>query len=453
MNAMGSNSSILNLFMSLGQNLDAPASELTSGDSGNGSFATLLADLGLSEDDLAGLLADGDLASAGLSELQNLPPDDQHLPPSLPLAGAAVNLTDPAVADDQLRSVLEQIAQGKKPIPVSSLSPAETDTDDLAQGGLMTDIEALQITPPTDESDTDASGAVLAAAVVAAPAAATPARSADANKSAGMDKSRSAADSSANMMAADSADTETDQDSGLDPDAEIFTPVTEKSSRETAQLNPLNVTQTSAPNAQHVNNTTAVTADPAQTAALAVASSPADTSDSEAAELFTTSDQEVNNDQLLKTERTLARERMEFGSDGNKWGAALGSRIVTMVAEGIQEARIQLDPPELGSMELKLQVHQDQTSVQVQVQNNQVRDVLEANAQRLRDALAQQGMTLSGFDVSTQSGSSQQQSGQPGSDGNDQYGSDGVLTTDDESSLQEPRGVVSAVNSLLDTFA
>jgi len=34
MNAMGSNSSILNLFMSLGQNLDAPASELTSGDSG-----------------------------------------------------------------------------------------------------------------------------------------------------------------------------------------------------------------------------------------------------------------------------------------------------------------------------------------------------------------------------------------------------------------------------------
>ena len=144
---------------------------------------------------------------------------------------------------------------------------------------------------------------------------------------------------------------------------------------------------------------------------------------------------------------------MEFGSDGNKWGAALGSRIVTMVAEGIQEARIQLDPPELGSMELKLQVHQDQTSVQVQVQNNQVRDVLEANAQRLRDALAQQGMTLSGFDVSTQSGSSQQQSGQPGSDGNDQYGSDGVLTADDESSLQEPRGVVSAVNSLLDTFA
>ena len=161
MNAMGSNSSILNLFMSLGQNLDAPASELTSGDSGNGSFATLLADLGLSEDDLAGLLADGDLASAGLSELQNLPPDDQHLPPSLPLAGAAVNLTDPAVADDQLRSVLEQIAQGKKPIPVSSLSPAETDTDDLAQGGLMTDIEALQITTPTDESDTDASGAIV----------------------------------------------------------------------------------------------------------------------------------------------------------------------------------------------------------------------------------------------------------------------------------------------------
>ncbi|WP_419811797.1 flagellar hook-length control protein FliK [Bacterioplanoides sp.] len=120
---------------------------------------------------------------------------------------------------------------------------------------------------------------------------------------------------------------------------------------------------------------------------------------------------EAEAEQLEEQEQvTQSKERLEFGRDKEKWAPALGSRIVTMVADNIQQAEIHLDPPELGSMEIKMQVNQEQTSIQVQVQSTQVRDVLEANAQRLRDALAEQGMELAGFDVSQQQ--SDQQSAQ-----------------------------------------
>lgn len=97
------------------------------------------------------------------------------------------------------------------------------------------------------------------------------------------------------------------------------------------------------------------------------------------------------------------RERVQFGRDKSEWGPQLGSRIITMVSNEIQQAKIHLDPPELGSLEIKLQVNQDQVTAQVQVQNPQVKEVLEASANRLREALQSQGMELSGFDVGSDS--------------------------------------------------
>lgn len=132
---------------------------------------------------------------------------------------------------------------------------------------------------------------------------------------------------------------------------------------------------------------------------------------------------EAEAEQLEEQEQvTQNKERLEFGRDKEQWAPALGSRIVTMVADNIQQAEIHLDPPELGSMEIKMQLNQEQTSIQVQVQSPQVRDVLEANAQRLRDALAEQGLELAGFDVSQQqseSGQGGQQQDAPAGDSGD----------------------------------
>src|SRR5690606_20354331 len=110
---------------------------------------------------------------------------------------------------------------------------------------------------------------------------------------------------------------------------------------------------------------------------------------------------------------------------------------------------------ELGSLEIRLQVQQDQATVQVQVQNGQVRDALESGAQRLRDALAAQGLQLAGYDVSErgqQSQAQQGQSGQGGQGGQGDRSADGAegewLATEDSQSLA-PAGSL----NLLDTYA
>ncbi|ASP40584.1 hypothetical protein CHH28_18765 [Bacterioplanes sanyensis] len=160
--------------------------------------------------------------------------------------------------------------------------------------------------------------------------------------------------------------------------------------------------------------------------------------------------QEKRELQQVRGEERL-RDKLELGPDRQTWGAALGGRIMTMVQDDIQQARIHLDPPELGSLEIRLQVQQDQTNIQVQVQNPQVRDALEANAHRLREALAENGLSLAGFDVSEQGSQQQQgfaQSSAEYSSSNDEMASDDDLH-------DAPSIATSSTNSqsLLDTFA
>lgn len=156
---------------------------------------------------------------------------------------------------------------------------------------------------------------------------------------------------------------------------------------------------------------------------------------------------EVNAESL---QTQLLREKLEFGEDRQQWGAALGTRIMTMIADDIQQARIQLDPPELGSLEIKLQIQHDQATVHVQTQNVQVRDVLESHAQRLRDALASQGIALSEFDVSERGAEQQQQQQSETAQAHDAASGE-WLAADEQASESELRPA-SSIN-LLDTFA
>ena len=146
------------------------------------------------------------------------------------------------------------------------------------------------------------------------------------------------------------------------------------------------------------------------------------------------------------------RERLDFGQDRREWTPALGARLMTMVANDVQHARIQLDPPELGSLEIRMQVQNDQASVQVSAQSHQVKDVLDSSAQRLRDALAAEGIELNEFSVSADSGGQGRDSGSDGSDGGDNGYAGGSGVEGDE--LVGGNEVhVPAPDSLLDTFA
>ncbi|MAD53737.1 MULTISPECIES: flagellar hook-length control protein FliK [unclassified Idiomarina] len=79
-------------------------------------------------------------------------------------------------------------------------------------------------------------------------------------------------------------------------------------------------------------------------------------------------------------------------------------RIQMMVSKNIQRADIRLDPPELGSMHVRIHTQGDQTTVQFQVQSTQARDAIDQTMPRLREMLEQQGLNLAESSVSEQQG-------------------------------------------------
>lgn len=83
-----------------------------------------------------------------------------------------------------------------------------------------------------------------------------------------------------------------------------------------------------------------------------------------------------------------------------RFSPVMKQQLVTMVSQGIQQAEIRLDPPELGHMLVKIQVHGDQTQVQFHVTQSQTRDLVEQAIPRLRELLQEQGMQLADSHVS-----------------------------------------------------
>jgi flagellar hook-length control protein FliK len=156
---------------------------------------------------------------------------------------------------------------------------------------------------------------------------------------------------------------------------------------------------------------------------------------------------------LTTTERKQDDQVLRLNKGQQAWGDALSERIAMNAAKNIKQVTIHLDPPELGSLELKLQIKDDQqTLVQVQVQSPQVKEALESSAHRLRDMLANQGMELSEFDVQTGSEQDRQQAQKNPDElgeGSSQRNSDALAADGEELSLEV---ALPKNNNLLDTF-
>lgn len=84
------------------------------------------------------------------------------------------------------------------------------------------------------------------------------------------------------------------------------------------------------------------------------------------------------------------------------WAQATGERVLWMVHQKLQSAEIQLDPPELGPLQVRVSVHNDQVSVSFVSAHGQVRDALDMQSLRLREMFEAQGLNLVDVDVSDQ---------------------------------------------------
>jgi len=73
--------------------------------------------------------------------------------------------------------------------------------------------------------------------------------------------------------------------------------------------------------------------------------------------------------------------------------------MATLVREGGAEMRLQLKPADLGEIELRVRTTEGVVRGEMLVQNPEVKQLLDAQADRLKNALAAQGLALEGFDV------------------------------------------------------
>ncbi|MFT5721068.1 MAG: flagellar hook-length control protein FliK [Motiliproteus sp.] len=90
-----------------------------------------------------------------------------------------------------------------------------------------------------------------------------------------------------------------------------------------------------------------------------------------------------------------------FGSPA--WTSAASERISMMAGQNISTAELRLDPPELGSLRIRLTLQGDQASLSFASPHAHVREALEQQMPRLREMLAEGGLQLGQADVSDQS--------------------------------------------------
>lgn len=96
------------------------------------------------------------------------------------------------------------------------------------------------------------------------------------------------------------------------------------------------------------------------------------------------------------------------------WNNALGERVLWMLGKDIQSAEIHLNPPDLGPVEIRVMVNNDQATVSFTASHALTRDALESAIPRLREMLAENQLTLTQASVSQQDGGQSQAQAQQG---------------------------------------
>lgn len=107
----------------------------------------------------------------------------------------------------------------------------------------------------------------------------------------------------------------------------------------------------------------------------------------------------------LQTDKSVAttpelQTKIHTSFHKQEWQQAFNQRFMWMVSQGASKALIQLEPAELGPMEVKMQVAKDSTvNVSFTSHSSAVRDILDSQIPRLRELLEEQGLTLGDVDV------------------------------------------------------
>lgn len=136
------------------------------------------------------------------------------------------------------------------------------------------------------------------------------------------------------------------------------------------------------------------------------------------------------------------------------WATDLGQKVVWLASNDKQSAQLTLNPPQLGPIEVSLDVDKGNASVSFVSANAEVRDAIETALPRLREMFASAGIELGQTNVGAQSFSQQQSGSNEQNRSSSRWtGDNAILAAETTGSLQTAAFSARQGNGMVDIFA
>jgi len=135
------------------------------------------------------------------------------------------------------------------------------------------------------------------------------------------------------------------------------------------------------------------------------------------------------------------------------WDQQLGQKVIFMAAGGEQSATMELNPPDLGPLQVVLSVNKDQATAAFTSAAPEVRQALEAALPRLREMMGEAGITLGNATISSGAGQQAADQRAGNSDGNRRGSGRGGVAGDDGAEVARTVTTRRLPSGAVDTFA
>lgn len=137
-----------------------------------------------------------------------------------------------------------------------------------------------------------------------------------------------------------------------------------------------------------------------------------------------------------------------------KWGGELAQKVVWLSSQQQQVAEIRLNPAHLGPIDVMLNINSDQATVQFVSSHLAVREAIEASLPRLREMMAENGITLGDASVGAES-FQQQADTQQNNEESSSHGYDSHLAGANNESMDKGETSIplNRHNGIVNTFA
>lgn len=119
-----------------------------------------------------------------------------------------------------------------------------------------------------------------------------------------------------------------------------------------------------------------------------------------------------NTSTSVTTPSSVPVTTLKMDPEPSRWSeqlhSALGDRLQVQVKQQIQHATIRLDPPDMGKIDISMQVDNGRVQVQINASHAEVYRALQQTSNDLRQSLTEQNFVQVNVQVSSQSGGQQQ---------------------------------------------